>query len=136
MGCGEAALHWAPMSRWLLLIDDDEDNRELLKEFLELGGHSVVSCGSAVEANAILAQRGKPCVVVTDVRLPDTSGTVFVEQLRSRRGFANIPVIFVTGTDPRTLGHLEDPVLTKPFDLEALTRLIAERCEGPAAGDP
>lgn len=121
------------MPRWILLIDDDQDNRDLLREYLELAGYKVISCGSAAEASAVLAEQGRPCVVVTDVRLPDTSGLVFVEQMRAGAHYASTPVIFVTGTDPRTLGHLVDPVLTKPFDLEVLSRLIAERY-GQAAG--
>jgi CheY-like chemotaxis protein len=121
-------LNCRQMSRWLLLIDDDQDNRELLSEFLELGHHVVMSCGSAAEADSIIEQRGRPCLVLSDVRLPDTSGTEFVERLKARPGFEKTPVIFVTGADPRSLGPLSDPIFVKPLNLEALSQLVSELC--------
>jgi CheY-like chemotaxis protein len=116
------------MSGWALIVDDDEDNRELLVEFLELAGYPVASCGSAADADRILDARGKPGVVVSDVRLPDMNGPTFVDAMKRRPGFEDTPVIFVTGAQGNELGTLADPVLTKPFDPEVLVKMVSRFC--------
>jgi len=116
------------MTEWALIIDDDTDNRELLAEFLESAGYPVVSCASAGDAEKVLDARGRPGVVVSDVRLPDMHGPTFVAGMKTRPGFENTPVIFVTGAQAAGLGALTDPVLTKPFDLDVLMGLISRYC--------
>lgn len=123
------------MDRWVLIIDDDRDNRELLAEFLQTDGYTVVSCGTAAEANAILDGRGKPSVILADVLLPDMKGTTFVEGMRTRAGFADTPVIFLTGLDSRTLEDRPEMVLTKPYDLEELMRLVSQRYDASVQPD-
>ena len=122
------------MTGWALIIDDDKDNRELLAEFLELAGYPVAACGSAADAEKILDTRGKPAVVVSDVRLPDMHGPAFVDNMKSRPGFENTPVIFVTGlhADASALESVEDPILMKPFDMDVLMGLVSRYC-GPMA---
>ena len=117
------------MAGWALIIDDDEDNRELLAEFLQSAGYPVVSCGTAADADKILDARGKPGVVVSDVRLPDMYGPAFVGAMKRRPGFEDTPVIFVTGSQASALGTVSDPVLTKPFDMDVLMNLVSRWCD-------
>jgi CheY-like chemotaxis protein len=100
----------AAVAAWVLIVDDDLDNRELLAEFLELSGFPVVSCGSAAEADRILDARGRPGVVLSDVVLPDVPGTAFVKAMKTRPGFADIPVVFLTGFHPSRLERIDDQV--------------------------
>jgi CheY-like chemotaxis protein len=113
---------------WVLIIDDDQDNRELLAEFLEVGDYVAVSCGAAAEAERILDTRPPPCLVISDVRMPDMDGRTFVARLRARPGFEETPVVFVTGTAASLLGPMNEPVLTKPVDLDALMTAVDRHC--------
>ena len=131
-----ALLESSVSAPWVLIIDDERDNRELLAEFLEVAGYGARTCGSAAEANQILDAEGLPCLVIADVRMPDVDGPTFVEDLRKRPGFADLPVIFVTGMDVGRLGSLRDQVLAKPLDLEALMGIVDRHCgikAGPGA---
>ena len=117
------------MNAWVLIVDDDVDNRELLAELLASVGYEGVTCGSADEAEQVLDARGRPSVVIADVKLPDRQGPRFVADMRSRQGFAQIPVVFVTGTSPDRMAKLEDPVLVKPVDLDQLVTFVARHCD-------
>ena len=119
------------MPDWALIVDDDRDNRELLAEFLESMGHVVMACDSAGAAQKILDRRGRPGVVVSDVRLPDVQGPAFVESMRGRPGFADTPVIYVTGMPLGLEGQPGHHVLVKPFDLDVLVRLVSRYCGAP-----
>jgi CheY-like chemotaxis protein len=123
----------AASAPWVLIIDDERDNRELLAELLEVAGYGARTCGSAAEAHQILATEGMPCLIIADVRMPDVDGPTFVDMLRRRPGFAELPVIFVTGMDVGRLGNLREQVLAKPLDLEALMEIVDRHCGADAA---
>jgi CheY-like chemotaxis protein len=114
------------MSGWLLVVEDDPDGRELLTELLAVSGLDVVAVGSGAEAESALENRGKPNLILTDLVLPDTAGSVFVAELRNRPGFENVPVVFITGTEPSLLEEIRDPILTKPIDVDRLLDLVAQ----------
>ena len=61
-------------------------------------------------------------------------GTAFVERMKSRPGFEDTPVIFVTGVHPSTLEHTRGTVLRKPFDVDVLVDLVSRYCGAPAPG--
>jgi CheY-like chemotaxis protein len=123
-----------------LIIDDDRDNRELLAEVLELAGYPVAACGTAADADRILDARGRPAVVVSDVRLPDMHGPTFVGKMKRRPGFEDTPVIFVTGlhASASVLESVADPILLKPFDMDVLMSLVSRYCDpmATASGQP
>jgi CheY-like chemotaxis protein len=113
---------------WVLIVDDDEDNRELLAEFLAVADYATLSCGAASEAEKILDSQPPPGLVISDVRMPDMDGRTFVANLRARAGFKETPVIFVTGTAASALGPIKEPVLTKPIDLDSLMDVVNRHC--------
>lgn len=119
------------MSGWILVVEDDLDGRELLAELLSNTGYEVVACSDAEEAETALTERGKPCLVLTDLSLHDTSGSELVAKMRGRPGFEYVPAVFVTGVEPSVLAEIRDPVLSKPVDIERLFELVAEHCPAP-----
>lgn len=114
---------------WVLIVDDDADNRELLAEFLEYAGYPSCTCGTGKEAHAVLDERDPPCLVIADIHMADVDGRAFVEQLRRREGMAELPVVFVTGVDAARLGPMREAVLTKPVDLDVLVKLVSHHCD-------
>lgn len=117
------------MAPWILVVEDDLDGRELLAEVLANVGYEVVACTNAAEAEEALNERGRPCVVLTDLSLQDTPGTDLVAKMRARPGFEYVPAIFVTGVEPSLLEEIRDPILAKPVDIDRLFELVAQHCQ-------
>jgi CheY-like chemotaxis protein len=109
------------MSRTLLLIDDDDDIREIAQLSLELGaGWSVLTAGSGVEGIAI-AREKQPDAILLDVMMPVLDGPATLARLREDDRTRSIPVVFLTAkarpSDRDWLAGLDVAgVLAKPFD--------------------
>ena len=115
----------------LLVIDDEEDIREVASLTLELKeGWDVVAAGSG--ADGINIARGTlPDVILLDVMMPDLDGPSTLRMLRNMPETRSIPVIFLTAkvqaADHRR--YLEmgvNGVIAKPFDPLTLGRTICE----------
>ncbi|GGA30266.1 response regulator [Dyella nitratireducens] len=109
----------------VLVVDDDEDACELVRNALERDGINVVSASSGEQALA-LTRSLRPAVMVLDILLGDMTGWDVLAAIRADPEHAELPVILCTVTDPdqRTgvLGVVEH--LTKPFDRERLSHLV------------
>jgi CheY-like chemotaxis protein len=81
----------------VLIVEDEEDTRHLLKEILEQAGAIVRTGNSAAEARTHLAQR-EPDVLISDIGMPDEDGYSFIRSLRERRSGigATVPAIAMT----------------------------------------
>ncbi len=112
-------------SSWVLLVDDHDDGRELLGEFLQFNGYTVEGCGSGEEALELMDRLGAPGAVITDLSLGMMSGSELARTLRTQPSTASIPILAVTGyatfDDP---DELFDEVLVKPVVLPDLTAAL------------
>lgn len=118
----------------VLLVEDDQDNRELMTEVLELAGYRVVPAASGADGLRLLSGR-EVDVIVTDVGLPGVGG---LEVARAARRVApGVPVVVVTGYSERedidrARGREVEAVLVKPVDPDALTAAVAGVLKGRA----
>ncbi len=118
----------------VLLVEDDDDNRELMSEVLEAAGYEVLSAASGAEGLRTLAERSVD-VVVTDVGMPGMGG---LEVARASKEIAPaVPVVVVTGYSDRAdiadaRGREVDAVLVKPIDPDALAEAVAGVVHGRA----
>jgi CheY-like chemotaxis protein/anti-sigma regulatory factor (Ser/Thr protein kinase) len=118
----------------VLVVDDDEDWRELLQTALKARGAEVTVTATAHEALGIVMKGGleRPDVVVADIGLPNEDGYVLTRQIRALPGtLARIPVIAVTAyaggdTEQRALGHGFDAYRAKPIATGAVAAVIAD----------
>ncbi|HYO60710.1 MAG TPA: response regulator [Actinomycetota bacterium] len=108
----------------ILVVDDDEDIRNLVQARLRGAGHLVVAARSGPEALEAIDEKGPPDVAVLDVSMPGMTGFALLEELRGRQGMADLPVIFLSAKvqeedveEGRSLGAV---YLTKPFVATAL----------------
>ena len=87
-------------ARRVLVIDDDEDFVRLMRRFLDSAarGYRISSAVSGDEGLALLHQV-RPDVIVLDMQLPDMTGTQVAERIRAEAGFANVPIIVVSGQE-------------------------------------
>jgi two-component system, OmpR family, response regulator len=112
----------------VLLVEDDDDNRELMAEVLESAGHEVVPAPSGARGLEALAA-GRIDVVVTDVGMPGMGG---LELARAAKRIApRVPVVVVTGYAERdditsARGREIDAVLVKPVDPDSLVAAVAQ----------
>jgi DNA-binding response OmpR family regulator len=113
----------------ILLVDDDDHVRRMLRRMLEAEGFDVVDAGSGWEALRLF-DKEPPDLVVTDLRMPDESGHELIEKLRRRA--PGVPVVAISGDcgPDRGEGLAVDAVFAKPFnhhDLVAAIRRLLER---------
>jgi CheY-like chemotaxis protein len=112
-------------SSWVLLVDDHDDGRELLGEYLSFNGYTVEGCGSGEEALDLVDKLGSPEAVITDLSLGVMSGSELARTLRTHPETASVPILAVTGyvafEDP---DRLFDEVLVKPVVLPELTAAL------------
>ena len=112
----------------VLLVEDDDDNRELMAEVLEASGYQVLSAATGQEGLRTLSEHSVD-VIVTDVGMPGMGG---LEVARAAKAIApRVPVVVVTGWAERediasARGHEVDAVLIKPVDPDALTQTVSD----------
>lgn len=123
----------------ICIVDDDEEIRSLLSDYLRRNGFSTCTAGNAAEF--LEMQRRVPCsLIVMDIMLPGMNG---LELFRTLRAESTVPVIFLTALGDITdrIVGLElgaDDYLSKPFEpreLLARIRTVLRRTEGGARRD-
>ncbi len=121
----ETSLHPAEGSETILIAEDDDDLRNLMRDVLERSGYAVLDGGSASEAAEISqGLKGHIDLLVADMALPDSSGKELADCLRESR--PGLPVLYVSGCAEHTVGD----ILAKPFaadELERSVRAILDR---------
>ncbi len=118
------------MTPHVLVVEDEEPIAQLLKYNLEKEGYRVSVAGDGEEA-LLLADEGKPDLVVLDWMLPKVAGIEVCRRLRSGRESRNTPIVMLTargdeGDRIRGLDTGADDYIVKPFQMsELLARLRA-----------
>jgi DNA-binding response OmpR family regulator len=121
----------------VILVEDDQDLRESLVEYLDLAGHLVEGVGSGLEFYRNLAQHTFDIAVV-DLGLPDQDGFVLVEYARKNSEMGLIILTARDAVEDRVSGYGAgaDIYLVKPIDgrelAAAIASLAARRRESPA----
>jgi type II secretory ATPase GspE/PulE/Tfp pilus assembly ATPase PilB-like protein len=109
----------------VLLVDDEDSLRKVMKDLLERDGYAVTEARDGVQALDQVDRVG-PDIIVLDLNLPGLDGYGVLSHLRSRPATANIPVIVLTakGDEDNEVRVFElgaDDFLTKPFRARALS---------------
>lgn len=116
----------------VLLVEDDDDNRELMAEVLASSGCEVLSAATGQDGLKTLSESSVD-VVVTDVGMPGMGG---LEVARAAKAIApTVPVVIVTGFAERediasARGKHVDAVLVKPVDPDALAQTVSDVAHG------
>ena len=109
----------------VLIADDEEEIRNLLKLYLENEGYTVVEAKDGAEA-VVLLQQEKPDLCILDIMMPNLDGYQVLRKLREE---SNIPVMIISAKDTDSekilgLNLGADDYISKPFNpLEAVARV-------------
>ncbi len=112
----------------VLYVEDNPENRMLIRRVLEAEGFRVVLAANATEALQILQQEN-PQVVLMDISMPDVDGYTLTARIKSTPGFEKLPVIALTanvmrGEQERALKAGCDGYIQKPVDIDLLSQQI------------
>ena len=120
-----------------LLIEDDENERELLGGFLRLSGFDVTLTCDGQDALDYLSLHAPPDIVLLDMMMPRRDGPSFVRHVRSTSGLSDLKLFAISATDPASLGITTgvggiDRWFSKPIDVERLVQAVTDQV-GPSA---
>jgi CheY-like chemotaxis protein len=115
----------------ILVMDDDECMRGLLRLHLSNAGYEVLVAADVVEAGHLLLEQ-HPDLILADVEMPFMDGLEFVQAVKADRATSSVPVIFVTGrveaeAQAKKLGAAA--FLTKPLLVPELLANVARQVE-------
>jgi len=114
----------------VLLVEDTEDNRMMMRRLLELSGYRVSEAVNGVEA-VKAAERETPNIILMDLSLPIVDGLAATRRIRQLPDLAEVPIIAVSAHDTADF-HAEalaagcDAYITKPIDYTELEDLITD----------
>jgi two-component system cell cycle response regulator DivK len=117
------------MSKPVLLVEDNELNRDMLSRRLRRAGFEVITAGDGAFALEQMRTH-QPCLVLLDMNLPIKDGWATCREARAETALASIPIIALTahamGEDRnRALAAGCDDYATKPIDFPSLLEKIA-----------
>jgi CheY-like chemotaxis protein len=118
----------------VLVVDDESQMREVLRQALERRGHSVDQAGDGRQALQRLAEH-QPDLVITDLVMPDMEGIETIQALR--RKCPKMPIIAISGggrVDPENYLSMAGQIganrtFAKPFRLEEILTAVRELTE-------
>ena len=117
-------------SKQILVIDDEDDIRQLIQTCLEIMGGWEVLTATSGNQGLFLAQSSQPDAILLDVMMPDMDGLTTFQKLQANQITKHIPVIFLTAkgrtNDQRLFSDLGvKGIITKPFNPQKLAVQVA-----------
>ncbi len=121
----------------IIIVDDNNEICELIKEYLEIGGDFEVKTETNSSRALATIRAFKPDMIFLDIVMPETEGPEISRKLFQDNDYKDIPVIFLTGivTDQeidKMSGYLDGrPCLAKPITLKKLLTCIRSHMRSP-----
>jgi two-component system cell cycle response regulator DivK len=113
----------------VLYIEDNVENRTLVKRVLEVEGYVVLEADDGIDGLRIVREEA-PDLILIDINLPEVDGYEITTRLRRMKGLRNIPIVALTanvlkGDRERSLDAGCDGYIQKPIDVDLLPAQIA-----------
>jgi two-component system cell cycle response regulator DivK len=118
------------MSKRILLVEDQEDNRRIMRDLLSASGYELIEANDG-EQGLALAESEVPDLVLMDIQLPGLDGYEVTRRIKANAALRHIPIIAVTsyalsGDDQKAFASGCDGYVTKPFSPRQLLAKIRE----------
>ena len=112
----------------ILYVEDNPDNRLLVKRILLSEDYSLLEATDAAEALDVL-ERTHPDLILMDINMPGVDGYTLTAKIKALPGFERVPILAVTanvmrGDKEKTLEAGCDGYIQKPLDVDQVTREI------------
>ena len=117
--------------RAILLVDDELDSLEAIRELLESEGIRVWSAENGQEALNLLRQGKRPSLILLDLRMPQMDGWEFCRVIGSDEALAEIPVSIVTASaafEKLPERRRDAGFFRKPIDFDAFLQVVKRYC--------
>jgi CheY-like chemotaxis protein len=121
------------MPRKILLVEDNEKNRTLVKDVLEYHGYEVIEACNGKEGIKI-AKENKPDLILMDIQMPVMSGYDAMKILKNNPETKDIKIIALTsfamkGDKEKIMEEGFDDYIAKPIDIRRLPKLVKKALE-------
>jgi two-component system cell cycle response regulator DivK len=118
------------MSKRILVIEDQEDNRRILRDLLSSAGFEIIEAGTG-EEGVSMAEAQHPDLILMDIQLPGLDGYEATRRIKANPTLNPIPIIAVTsyalsGDEGKARDAGCDGYVTKPFSPRALLAKVRE----------
>ncbi len=112
----------------ILYVEDNIDNRTLVRRILLSEDYSLIEAVNAAEALKVL-ENTKPDLILMDINMPDMDGYTLTARIKSMPGFATVPILALTanvmrGDKEKTLEAGCDGYIQKPLDIDQLIKEV------------
>ena len=114
----------------VLIVEDEEGAREMMRELVEMAGCSAILAANGAEAMRVLSTT-RPCLIILDLLMPVMSGEEVLEAMSQQPALASIPVVISTSAPSRAPQGV--PVLPKPIDIQTLWDWMRRTCRCAAS---
>jgi CheY-like chemotaxis protein len=115
------------LDKKILIVDDQPDERSIMKFFLEIEGFQVFEASDGQEGLDMAAEH-TPDVIIMDIAMPVMNGIAATRAIRNDENLTKTPIVCVTGFSDYYGPHVHSAgcnnILRKPVDLEQLKRLV------------
>jgi CheY-like chemotaxis protein len=130
---GETMIMGRLESRVVLVIEDDRDVREIVRDLLEDAGYEVAAVRHGGEAQEYLLKNPAPAMVLLDLMMPNMNGWQFLTWLEQHEDLADLPVVLLSAAPDHGVALAKRTrtvhgCLPKPFDPEALVEVVGQAC--------
>ncbi len=118
------------MSKKILVIEDTEDNRQILRDLLGMAGYEMIEAHDGAEGVA-MAERHLPDLILMDIQMPVMDGYEATRRIKAVPELKSVPVIAVTsyalsGDEARTREAGCDAYIAKPYSPRQLLAKVRE----------
>jgi two-component system, cell cycle response regulator DivK len=118
------------MNKRILAVDDQEDNRRILRDLLTSAGFEVIEAVNGEEA-VTLAESQRPDLILMDIQLPGIDGYEATRRIKANPALRGTPLIVVTsyalsGDEAKATAAGADAYVSKPFSPRALLAKVRE----------
>ena len=118
-GYHEVEQQGALMNKCILVVEDQEDNRQILRDLLGNAGYELTEAENGEEATAAVAQR-RPDLILMDIQLPVMDGYEATRRIRTNPDLKSVPIIAVTsyalaGDESKALEAGCNGYVSKPY---------------------
>ena len=124
------------MHKKILIVEDDVDISDALRDALEIFGYSVAIAGNGQEALDLLTSDDLPCLILLDLMMPVMNGSQFRSKQLADAKISHVPVVLITADNNAAVKAAHMGVaegLAKPLNFSALMEVTQRYCD---AGPP